>query len=294
MQYPNEIASIVRNKTLSVEAHLFRKTDDKPMEIFDNTFSRFVFTVIANSKAATCNLHVDNIADIKARTKYAHTKYMDSLYNEDMSDNEASSPAYTVRFMAGTLKGKTPVDVIRENGEEKGKEILRGQHKFLKENLEKYPANKKLIEAIADIKNVDFSKLSETKAVKSSKPIEILKITSRPLMRKQRKDGLYPCYECYVNWDNAKTYPVSVMVKNYFAPVTKDETGLLNVQISKKDKSTEISNEIMLTSAEWLNIVKKMENTADNFETINFKAAYEMAEKASAENRKANASANSK
>lgn len=284
MKYPYDAVSYVRKKTFSIQPRFARQTEDKPLQIFDTTFSRFVFTVIANSKAAYGNVPVDMLAEIKANTDFSHTKHMENKYAK-RNVTENNSPAYTVRFFSGNLKGKTPVDVLVENGE-KGKQMLNDQYKWLKDNLAKYPANQKIMDAIIDAGKLDFKNLSDTQA-SSIAPIELFNISCRPLIRKKREDGKCFCYEVKAEWDVSKNYPVSVEITNYYAPVTKKEDGTLNVSLSKKDKSSEIKNEFNMTAAEWLNAVRKMEALENGFIEMHLKEAFSLADKAETANRTA-------
>ena len=290
MKYPFEIASSIisakgENKALSVEARFTRRTDDKPIQIFDDNFSRFKMTILIGKSASTCNIPIDELAGIIKKTDFAMNKHLDAEYSSPVTtDSQGSSPAFTERFAAGNLKGKTPADVLIENGEA-GKSILNKQYLWLKENLEKYPKNQILMDAISDASKLDIDKLKDMKPAASVKPISILNIGCRPLIRKKREDGKCFCYEAHITWDITKNYPVNIRIVNYYAPVVTRENGSLNVQISEKDGSSEITNEFNMTAESWLNIVDEMKTKKDGFEFIYLKNSIELAEKADAENR---------
>lgn len=279
MNYPMEIATIVSNKTLSVEAHFTKRTEDKPLEIFDDTFSRFVFAVIADGKAAHCNIPVELVSELVRTTNYAYENLLNLSYAT--SENAPSLPCFTEKFSAGTLKGKTPIDVIRENGEEKGKEILRGQFKFLNENLQKFPANKKLLDAISSIRDADLSNLGNASI--SAPTIKLVDINCRPLIRKEREDGKKFCYEASIVWDSSRRYPVCITISNYYANVIKTEKGLLNVDT--KSKADVITNEMNISARDWLNIADKMQSVKNGFEIINYSNAFKIAEEEAKKNR---------
>ena len=119
MNYPYDIVSIVRKKTFSVAARFTRRTDDNPLEIFDSTCSRFVFTLIQDKIATTCNIHIEDLEEITQNTnlaKAADFEYRRKSQNTVCQGNK--SPAFTTRFTTGNLKGKTPIEVLLENGEE--------------------------------------------------------------------------------------------------------------------------------------------------------------------------------
>ena len=82
-----------------------------------------------------------------------------------------------------------------------------------------------------------------------------------------------------------QNYPVSVTISNYYAPVIKKENGMLNVQLSGKDKSSEITHEFSMTAAEWLNAVEQMKIVKDGFMRIHLADAFKLADRGDRENR---------
>ncbi len=288
MKYPFEIASSImsvkgESKAFSVEAHFTRRTDDKPIQIFDDNFSRFRMQILIGKSSAYCNIPVDELAGIVKKTDFAMNKFMDSKYSQAPAEEGSSaSPAFTARFASGTLKGKTPAEVLAENGT-KGKDILNKQYSWLKENLAKYPNNQKLMDAIVAASKLTEEELKKNVSVSPvSRPVSIIDIDCRPLVRKKREDGKCFCYEAYVTWDITKNYPVNVKIVNYYAPVLTRENGALNVQIAEKDKSSEIVNEFNMTAECWLNIVEEMQIKKSGFEYIYLKSAIELAQSAAA------------
>ena len=63
------------------------------------------------------------------------------------------------------------------------------------------------------------------------------------------------------------------------------ENGSLNVQISEKDKASEIYRDFNLTAENWLHIVEEMQIKRSGYEYIYLKNAIELAEAADAKNR---------
>ncbi len=290
MKYPFDIVSYVRKKTFSVEARFTRKTDESPIRVFDDTFSRFIFTVIADGKAVTSNIPLDILDEVESISQFAHAKHLENKYAARETTSEtAASPAFTVRFRTGNLKGKSPAEVIAENSPEEAKKILNNQYKWLKDNLAKYPANKEIMDAIMDATKLDPETIKANAGAGSATipPITILDIGTRPLIRKKREDGKCFCYECKVMWDTSKNYPVSVTISNYYAPVIQKENGMLNVQLSGKDKATEKTHEFSMSAAEWLNAVTQMKATKDGFYRMHLADAFRLAERADRENREA-------
>lgn len=270
MNYPYDIVSYVRtNKTFAISAQFSVETKESPLKVF-SSFSRFVLVAINDKKAATGNLHISDLAGIVNATKYAYNKHME-LKNKPISEG-STSPAFTVRFTSGALKGKTPAEVLLSDPEN-GKTLLNKQYIWLKSNLDKYPNNQKLMDAIKDAGNIDVSAVPKSESVA---PVTIISVENRPLIRNKRADGMAPCYEYSVIWDFSRKYPVVCTIRNFYAPV-KEKNKLLNIEISKKDTSTEVVSEISMTAEEWLNAVDCMESAKNAFYMCNFNKAYNLA-----------------
>ena len=272
MQYPYDIFTLRRSQTFSVEGRFVQKTDDSPMKVFDNTFSRYVFTVIGDGSAQYFNVHIEDLPGIIAKTNIAASL----AFTPKPAASGQKSPAFTERFRIGPLKGKTPIDVLLENPE-KGKAVLNEQYQFLQANLGKYKDNQILMDAIVDASKQDLTKCQ---GGSPAMPVKILDITCRPLVRKKRSDGMSFCYEGDVTYDPSMRYPVTVSVKNYYAPVRTMDNGTLNVDLSNKDRSSEKTKEFHMTMEEWLAAVDAMEQTRKEFRQAHFMNAWKMAEDA--------------
>ncbi len=268
MKYPYDIISYVRTKTFSIESRLYRETEESPLKVF-NHFSRFVATIIQEGKAISCNIHLEHLSEIKRISEWAYNKSIDLKLNAN-TDTGNSSPAYTERFNTGNLKGMTPVEVLMKVAN--GKEQLRDQYSFLKSNLDKYPGNQKMMDAIKDAAQLSAEELkNSTNSAVSIAPVIIYELGCRPKIRKKRQDGKCPCYECKVVWDFSKNYPVSFVIKNYFAPVEKRENGTVNVILKQKD--SEQIHEFSMTAAEWLNAIDSMVMAKETYYMLNFNKA---------------------
>lgn len=277
MKYPYDIVSYVRKKTFSIEAHFTRELDESPLKMFAEPFSRYVFTVIENGKAATANVPISCVEKLFMDTQKI---YMNSS-NEKGAIHGGTSPAYTVRFVAGKNRGKTPAEVLAQPN---GKDILNSEYRWLKENLGKYPGNQKIMDAIIDASKLDPKEVS-TRSKNASAPITLLSIGQRPLIRKKRPDGMCFVYEVSIEMDFSRDYPVTVFVTNYYAPVIKTDKGLLNVQSSKMDKSSLIRNSFAMTMEEWLNAVFMMKDAKEAYYFTNFRLALNLADEASKKQR---------
>lgn len=278
MKYPKEIANyFTKTKTFSVEAHFSerKEEDDRPLMIFDDTFSRFALAIIdrtsSDKKIASCNLKIGELPSMRAATDFASQRALAQKYKE----TQETGIAYTTRFSVGMLKGKSPADVLAEQGEA-GRETLDKQYKFLSDNQEKYPNNKYLMAAIKEALKLN------PEGIKSSslRPVEIMNPGVRPLVRKKDEKGNSFCYEACITWDDSRNYPVNIRISNYYAPVREDETGMLNVIVSEKDKDSEINVSVDMSIAEWLEILRKMESARDGFEITHYSKAFKVADEA--------------
>lgn len=284
MKYPNEIASLVRKKTFSVEAYFTRREDDKPLMIFDDKFSRYVLTVIADGKAAFTNVPMKDLEPLRLKSEYAYKKHLDAECAPavSMGGVDTNRPAFTVRIAAGPMKGRTPADVLMKDPD--GKNLLNSHYKWLSENVQRYPNNRKVMDAIRDASTIDFSGIEAASPEGSSSfAMTILDIGVRPLTRRKRSDGLCLIYEANVVWDDSKDYQVTVNVSNYYAPVARRDNGMLNVMVSQKDNSSMIHNSFVMTADEWMDIVYKMTSARDEFKLVNFVPALKSADTAAAE-----------
>lgn len=123
---PEEIASVVRQQTLIVDASLSRAGESEnemthPLKVY-SAYSRFVFTIINPSKEGTAatsamaNLRPASVPGILAATKFAYQKHMEALYQpKHKKDNVSSairdmlrSDAFTVHILTPPFSGCKP------------------------------------------------------------------------------------------------------------------------------------------------------------------------------------------
>lgn len=287
MDYPYDIITEFSRsksggcKTFSISANLIPQTDESPLKIF-NPMSRFTTTIIQNGTAASINLHPSDLAQMRAVSDYAMNKYYDTKYNVSGTISESENPAFTTRFMSGKLKGKTPADVLIEN-KSLGRKILNDQYVFLKSNLERFPKNQELMDAIIAAANLDYAELGKRSA--SSAPLfTIIEIGCRGNIRKKRADGKCPCYDGNISFDLSRNLPVNIHIRNYNAPMKVKEDGTQNVILSGTDKASIISNDFSMSAECWLKCLKEMEDITMLFKMRHAVNAFSLADKAFADN----------
>lgn len=252
------------NKTFSIEPHLSLRTEkeDSPYKIFDDSFSRFVFNIVTKGVGGVkINVPVELIPGIIENSRIAARLQMELATTPSAGGN---SPAFSKRFIAGSLRGKTPVDVLMEDPEG-GKKRLNRQYTWLKDNLPSHPENKEYMEAISEAAKIDLSAVSAGD-IHGRKPATILNIGTRPLVRKKKENGKAFVYEGKITWDFARNYPVNITIENYYAPVIEKDDGMMNVKTSEKEDS--VRYEFSLTSDVWMAAVKKMESILTVYEMI--------------------------
>lgn len=275
--YPLEVASIVRKQTFYIESHLGMadvNSGEKPFHVY-NKFSRFVACIInENRKAATANIPVSEMIHIIRKAKYAEMReYMSTAFGKQDSEGH---PGYTVRFLAGELKGKTPAEILLEQGE-KGIAVLQEQLNYLKRNVERYPNNAKVIEAIRDAAGLyRAGKLDEHANQRGV--IELYKAEMRPLRSRVRQDGKTFVYNISINWIPGNQYPVEVKITNYYAPVTKLEDGRLNVQVKQRDPQSVICNTMVISGNELMEMLYAVQTNMRQFEMIHAQELWKQAE----------------
>lgn len=285
---PKQIGATVRKKTFTIKNELSVSSCDDgsreyPLEFYSG-FSRFPIAIInEDKKVVTGNVKVTDMSDIIVRSKFAYEK--DMQMSISVNNNQDKSLAYTVLMTSGKLKGKTPAQVLAENPEE-NKQLLNQQYKWLKDNIDKNPnyraANQKQMDAIVEASKLfNEGKLSSSAAINNR--FAIYEPGMRPLTRKTNPDGTCFVYEVSIYWIFGSKYPVEVNIRNFYAPVTRNEKGLLNVQAKKK--VNEIFSTMNLSAAEWQHHIHMIETNMRTFEDLHAQELYSKAEKASQKNR---------
>lgn len=284
MKYPNDIFKAQNKKsTFSISAHFSKEDGEAPMRVFKEPFSRFKLTLIENGgSSASANLPVQKVEPVLQKSK---ALYNVSLSAATVQSTENDSVAFTYRFATGRLKGKSPAEVLREEGYEQGKSTLNTQYKWLKDNLEKYPGNQKGLDAIKAAASLSAEDLGSEKP--AAAPVTILKEEVRPLVRNKREDGMCFCYGINIVYTPGKDYGVSICIENYYAPVVVREDGTMNVHSSQMDK-TSLKRYVMNISLDnWIEAVSMMELSRNAFYFSNFNSAYKTANEEERKNRQA-------
>jgi len=266
--YPLEIALVQKKQTFYINSHLVPVgKDDAPLLTYKNpeSLSRYEIVIInEDKKATTANVPVNEILRLQRISDYLYPKHLEKTWKPKTADD--------VIITSGKLKGRTPSQVLLEDAD--GKDSLRNQYKWLKDNLDKYPKNKIQMDAIEQaVKLFEAGKLEVSNEVSN---IELYESGMRPLMSRSvpsNLDSKYKfVYEISLEWLLGESVTVSIL--NYYAPVEKLPDGRLNVMKSSYDKATFIKNSMTLTADEWMNCLYNINMDMRRFEQINAEKTY--------------------
>lgn len=262
-----ECTAIVRQQVFSAVPY-WGINQEVPGSIYDK-FSRIDLTIIDrpdNGKRnfVSSSIHETAYPGIYARSKFAFDIYMNNKYNHIDESKDATSPAYTVQ-LTGKLKGKTPAAVLSEDPAG-GKEILNNQYKWLAANADKYPVNKKQMEAILDASNL--LKDGKLQTVHSSPVIEIYQaLHGNPYKAYKNNPKLNFCHETKIVVNTARDYPVEITISNFWAPLIKDNTGRQTVDVKNAIERETVS--MALTIDEWMYNMDQIETSRQRFLAVN-------------------------
>ena len=240
---PLEIGAIVKKQTFYVESFLSAMNPQTDVNnyyplMIHGMYSRYSLCLINEEKRpATANITVREMKNIK-------------------KDETKLSAAYTVKISSGTLKGRTPAQVLLEDGET-GKGFLSRQYDWLGKNLNKYKNNQIQMDAIAEAINLYNSGRLNQDAVDSTNygSVILYEAKSRVNIHKQRADGMCPVRDVMIRWDFGAANPVTVFIRNYYAPFRRNEQGLTIACPNERDESTLVTNTMNFTDEEWMCII---------------------------------------
>lgn len=269
---PREIAYIVEKSTFAILDGLTEsniENEEEPLTLHSRKFSRFSFLIInQDKKAATANMNVKEMFGFLEKSHFAMQQEMLYQFNSGSNEEEELPLAYTVTITSGTLKGRTPADVLLNDGEE-GKKLLNNQYTFLKNNLSKYPKNKTQMDAIVNASQLLKEGRLDADAVGKgqTKRISLYSSGLRPLVNRKNNAGMSFVYELTVDWLLGEKRPLMITIVNYYAPVIKKDDGMLNVQVKQRDQTTLRNNTVNLTFEDWAYVQHMIETDIERFES---------------------------
>lgn len=305
-KYPFQIDSIVHKsktitRTFGMEARLFspqEENDDRepaaPLEMHEG-YSVFKGTLITKEGSTrnfvTFNVPAKEIPYIHKKTSMvmeeALTNKLKPVKTPGKTVEIPSNAAYTLKIPSGTLKGKTPAEILLNDPS--GNEKLEKHKKWLMDNLEKYPKNQVQIDAINEaLKLKDDGKLvaEAAGAATDTEELPIIEIYSCPPKNIKPLDaeGRYTIYDVSVSYDGSRGLPFTITVNNCYAPVDRSKGGneiVMSKAVDKKYISMSLSED------EWYTMINTMLQQKTLFETLTYPEQLKIAQKINEENRKA-------
>ncbi len=148
-------------QTISLDFALSDAMEDPntPVLMMHSPFSRFILTIVDNSGVATkypkANIRASEVPLLEqkynnaAAERFRRMNHLGEYRGTDAGADSAAatSPAYTVAIRMGEFKGKTPAELLIEDGNNAFK--LERHAQFLGgANLAKFPKNQEVIDAI--------------------------------------------------------------------------------------------------------------------------------------------------
>lgn len=289
-KYARQLVEISKSTSkLIVRDHLFALTekDNVPfLEVFAK-YSVYKIDIFnyEGKRSDTANIPLDDLPAIIVHTDLA-TKYIFKAVNgldkqekqepptkqESDAVTEGNSLAFTLKMRMGNnaMKGKTPAQYIMEAADKaQAYETLRKQWSFLKEHVDQYPDNRKMMDAISEaaklFKDGKLPNHAGSIAAKSGEDNLELKIYTPPTKYfTTEKNGMKKCYSLEILCYPYKKYPYKVSITNFYAPIHTDEKGMTQILMNQKEKNTETKSSFSLSEMEWLSILEEMKENKAN------------------------------
>lgn len=258
---PNEIIKFDRkNGMMTVEVNLFTapvsetgKSSYPPLK--PSPYDRFFFQYLdfETKNVVKANLPITDVPFFYSKIEAA----LSDLHKfETASKVTPAGEVYTSPLTVGKFAGRTVVNIL-QSGE---KEDLIKTKQWFESNLSKYPGNKKFIDLIAEgIKLFDEGKLSSGEEKGTTEvPQYTIYESATKYFRDKDERGRNRCYKLEVLFNAERSFPFTVKITNFFAPLD----GNL-IKLSEKTPSTiKTAN---LTAAEICFLMRQMKYSEEVF-----------------------------
>ena len=264
--YPKEIFNSIRSykegdtKTFSIEALFSRGNKVSPL--IPPAYSRLKLSIFEKNGGVNGNIRESEIEAIYIASKACVDKYLCA---------PAEVEETQVPFITGRNKGKTPAQVLEETG---NLDILRSEKQFLKQNVDRFPKNKEIIDSI-DRAAIAFK---NGKPIKSKGALNIYHSDSRSV-GKIDENGMKRIYGIDITFFKGK---FNVTINNCKAPVDTEENGSLRVRMRESIEQKSLNFE--MDWAEWIAAISKCNRAADSYDKCTFSYAWKEAEKLESKN----------
>lgn len=280
MKYPEEIFKVVRRskdgttKTFSVdEKFAWNMSSDSPL--IPESYSRIALSVFTAKSGKRLQYAQANIQEAELCQLIEKSKACVAMAMAD-SPSSPAGQSHQVE-LNGKYKGKTPAELLASGTP---RADLENQKKWLESNLQRYPGNRKMIEAIDEALSAQAGgSLSQI----ASSSIKVFTTGTRFKGRAgQERPNLM--YVLDVGFSRA-TGNFSVSFVNWLAPVTKLPDGRVQFQQRPDGEVTRVG--VTLSAEEWLQFIGNLERIHDAFVSVTFAGVWNAVQKSVEENRRA-------
>ena len=297
VRYPRQIYSAKRETViLGVDNYLKKPdgTDKVPPLEMHSPFSRFVVTIIDKSGTETKTPKANIPAgDVPGIVEIAKLVMLEKLRYESSSSERSegeNSIGYTQQILIGDFRGKTPADILLENPE--NKERLVGTRNFLADKADKFPANKKQVEAIDDaIALFDAGNLKKQSGAKRSSVVKIYEVDHKYMRSGKNELGHWLFYGMSITCQFGNKYPWEVTIENFHAPGLQGPKGGLVPKMDEKSGYAKCT--FRMSDMEWSQFINRIASDLKYFESCCYATLYREAITIDNNRRKANGSQSS-
>lgn len=313
-KYAGQLCNVTRKDTvLSVIDKLSHVDDTADATYLELLHPAAVYRMnilgdISNGISVTANIRPEDVKRIWMRLEFAEKILFDyesgqvgnsSANESDGSEDLLKTNAFTVTFGMGKLKGKSPGGYLcEETDKTQAVKELQSQREFLEKNLQKYPANKKIIDAIDttleyyELGALDDTSMQSEPAKPTPNCVVCLYDPPEKTFRidtKALEDGrvLTKCYKISILFDASKTYPYKISIRNRYGLIDKNSrTGLEVPRYVEKEVAEIHEYDISITSDEMISVIGAMMDNKKYYESNIYVAMRKADCKLQEENRK--------
>lgn len=265
--------------------------DDPYLTMFSD-WSTFKMDILRKNKtnpkdfeAVTANIRPHEVHKMVRRTDFAEKLITERLFSgkpaeEGTSEStQQSSPAYTEKLTFAPFKGMTPAQVMEDPS---NKEKLIRTRDFLQENLSRYPANQKKIDAINEALSLEGS--GKIERTETSTPSRIPIFTQefyKASRSKKNKEGLPLSYKMDIFAETDAKDPYIISINNVYAPLKSIPGSPLKIPDMKllKEGNRHLL-EMRLSEEEWLQMLFMITEQLSAHINAHYKELEEKADKA--------------
>ena len=242
-KYGDQITDAKRTKKVLIiddKTSLVNLNDESvsPNKVYSD-YSRHVWSIIdktSGTKVYSANVKIlsDNgLRTIQKRWEAAYNFLLEAEVKKALtgegvpaSESNSSSACYTLKYRYGSYTGKTPAEVISNNGVEE----IQKQIKSLESNLGKFPSNKALIDASKEA--ISLYNMGELKKIENSASgifYIFNKDNNMKYFTTEISGGRKKLYSLQIMVDIAKDNPVGVKITNATGKIIKKENGTTQI-----------------------------------------------------------------